>query len=98
MNSPESDPLLWKVAGAVAGTIISLAYIRPLNIRDAISRAVVSMTSGVVFGFFVLEYFELSPTIEHIIASSALAALLAWFIIGMAIRLIKSYDKPPKAK
>ena len=96
MSNPENDPLLWKVIGAFLGAVISLAYLRPKNLKDALYRAFVSITCGIVFGFVLHDYFELKGTFEHWIAASAGVSILSWFVIGMIVRVLSSMDKLPK--
>jgi len=81
MEGPH-DPIFFKGLGAIIGTIAGLAYMKPRNIRDAISRVIVSMSVGFPFAFFPVEYFGWPENPERWTAGGVLMAAAAWPIAG----------------
>jgi len=97
MNGPEPpDFLIWKGAGSVVGALISLAYVKPLNLRDALARGASSVACGIIFGFVIHEYFGWPASPAHWVAASAAASLFSWTIIGVGIKILQSTTSIPK--
>ena len=94
----DQDFFVWKILVSLAGAVLSLAYFRPRNLIDAISRGVVSLLSGVIFAFIPMQYFVWDATTEHWLAASAAVALFSWVIIGALIKVISSMVKIPTIK
>lgn len=78
----KGDPELYKAAGAVAGAILPLLYVKPLNIRDAIARFVFACISGYSFYFVALDWFKWPETSNRIMAGAIIAGAVSWFIAG----------------
>jgi hypothetical protein len=91
--SPAASLWLAKMAGALAGSAISLAYLLPKGRREAALRFLASMSAGLVFGgtagLAVAKRLgvagSLSPH-ELVLMGSALSSLSIWWAIGFAIR------------
>ena len=86
---------LWmaKVAGAVGGSAISLAYILPHGRREAAARFAVGVVCGLVFGGTAglkiaseLGIENLIGPVEMVLMGSAAASLCAWWALGFAMR------------
>lgn len=92
--TPASTVWLAKIAGAVAGSAISLAYLFPKTRREAATRFLTGVTGGVVFGttagVAVAERLAISDVlsdIETVLMGAALASVSIWWAMGFAIRL-----------
>ena len=86
---------LWlaKVAGAVGGSAISLAYILPHGCREAASRFAVGVVCGLVFGGTAglkiaseLSIEAMIGPVEMMLMGSAAASLCAWWALGFVMR------------
>jgi Family of unknown function (DUF6107) len=86
---------LWmaKVAGAVGGSAISLAYILPHGRREAAARFAVGVVCGLVFGGTAglkiaseLGIESLIGPLEMMLMGSAAASLCAWWALGFVMR------------
>ena len=86
---------LWlaKLAGAVAGSAVSLAYLLPTGRREAAIRFAVGLTCGLVFGGTAGLKISTELGIEDAIGAAetalmgaAAASLFAWWALGVAIR------------
>lgn len=89
-----------RLAGAVAGAMISLVYLVPKGRREAASRFVVGLVSGLVFGSVagaaLAERFGLSGRIsatEIALAGSAAASLSAWWVLGALSRVAERFGR-----
>ena len=92
---PVSVLALWasKILGAAAGSAISVAYLLPKGRREAASRFLIGMVTGVVFGppagLMLAEHLDLSQTLsamELALMGSASASLCAWWALGVLSR------------
>ncbi|MBC2884733.1 hypothetical protein H7Q97_04860 [Ochrobactrum sp. CM-21-5] len=79
-----------KVAGAVAGSAVSLAYMLPHGKREAAIRFAVGIICGMVFGgaagVKIAETLTLGGTLgraELMLMGSAAASLAAWSALGI---------------
>ncbi|MEX0345051.1 MAG: DUF6107 family protein [Rhizobiaceae bacterium] len=84
-----------KGAGAVAGSAISLAYMLPRGRREAAARFAVGLVSGLVFGgtaglkiAAMLDLQDMLGEVELMLMGSTAASLLAWWVLGFAIRAL----------
>ena len=103
MNDPgqEAWPILAKLAGALAGALISLVYLVPKSGREAVSRFVTGLVSGLVFGGATgmalaerLGVFALLTRPEILLMGSAAASLTAWWALGILARIADRYAGP----
>jgi hypothetical protein len=84
-----------RIAGAVAGAAISLAYILPAGRREAALRFAVGIVSGLTFGgvagLKIAAELGLGGQIgeaERMLIGSAVASLSAWWVLGYVMRLL----------
>lgn len=91
---------LWlaKLAGAVAGSAISLAYILPAGRREAAVRFAVGVACGLVFGgtagLKIAAELGIDKTIgdgELLLMGSAAASLSAWWALGLVSRTLQQW-------
>ena len=91
---------LWlaKLAGAVAGAAISLAYILPSGRREAAIRFAVGVACGLVFGgtagLKIATELGIAPVIgngELVLMGSAAASLCAWWALGVLSRMLQQW-------
>ena len=91
---------LWlaKLAGAVAGSAISLAYILPSGRREAAIRFAVGVACGLVFGgtagLKIATELGIAPVIgsgELVLMGSAAASLCAWWALGVLSRMLQQW-------
>lgn len=85
-----------KGAGAVAGSAISLVYMLPRGRREAAARFAVGVVSGLVFGgtaglkiAVMLGLQDILDELELVLMGSAAASLLAWWVLGFALRALE---------
>ena len=90
---------LWwaKMGGAAAGSAISLAYVLPVERREAGIRFGIGLASGLVFGGTVglkiaveLGVEEHLGPYELVLMGSAAASLCAWWALGVVMRAFKA--------
>jgi hypothetical protein len=102
---PEPSMLAARIAGAVAGALVSLAYMMPRGAREAVARAIAGIVSGLVFGgpagvalaqwMGVTEM--LSPA-ETLLTGSAAASMTAWWVLGALARIADRTGRGPGLK
>lgn len=88
-----------KLVGALAGSAVSIVYVLPRNRREAASRLVVGVITGLIFGTTVGHHvairLALNETLskwEITLVGATLSSLAAWWVIGMLIRLANRYQ------
>lgn len=91
--SPAASMWLAKLAGALAGAAISLAWLLPKGPREAALRFLASISAGLVFGstagLAVAARFGIAKVLspqETVLMGSALASLSIWWAVGFAVR------------
>lgn len=91
---------LWlaKLAGAVAGSAISLAYILPTDRREAAIRFAIGVACGLVFGgtagLKIATELGIAKSIgtgELVLMGSAAASLGAWWGLGIISQVVKQW-------
>ncbi|MGU3574753.1 DUF6107 family protein [Brucellaceae bacterium C25G] len=96
--------LIWiaRIAGAVAGSAISLGYILPKGRREAAMRFAVGLICGMVFGSATgikiaekLELIESLGRAELMLMGSAVASLAAWSALGVCNRFVERLKVNP---
>ena len=82
-----------KLAGAAAGSAISVAYLLPRGRREAAARFMIGVVTGLVFGAPAglalasqLDLGEALSASERIMMGSAAASLCAWWALGVLAR------------
>lgn len=96
--SPAASEWLAKLAGALAGAAISLAYLLPATRREAGLRFAASVTAGLVFGgtagLAVAERLGIAGVLapgETLLMGAGIASLTIWWAIGFALRLAEKF-------
>ncbi|MGL4488775.1 MAG: DUF6107 family protein, partial [Rhizobiaceae bacterium] len=89
-----------KLAGAISGSAISLAFMVPVSKREAALRFAVGTVSGLLFGgvagLMLASELGLTGqigTLELMLTGSALASLCAWWGLGVAARLARQWSQ-----
>ena len=82
------DPIFIKALGSLLGAIAGLVYIKPRNIRDALSRTFISTVAGVTFYFLPIDFFGWPKDSERIIAGALLVSFAAWPLAGVLFKWI----------
>lgn len=91
-------------AGAIAGSSVSLVYFFPKQRHEAISRLIVGVVTGLVFGATVgeklveLMALDVHPTaLEVVLMGAAASSFASWWALGILVRMIErsgsSYDQ-----
>ncbi|KQT88231.1 DUF6107 family protein [Aurantimonas sp. Leaf443] len=95
-NEPLSELAFWtaRLAGAAAGSAISVAYLLPHTRREAATRFLIGVVTGLVFGppagLMLAERFGIDGVLslaEVSVMGSAAASLSAWWALGILSRL-----------
>ena len=90
---------LWaaKAGGAVAGSVISLAYVLPAGRREAALRFGIGLASGLVFGGTAGVKIAVELGIEDslgpyelVLMGAAAASLCAWWALGLIMRAFRT--------
>lgn len=96
--------LVWfaKIAGAVAGSAVSLAYMLPNGKREAGIRFAVGIICGMVFGgaagVKIAETLSLEPLLgraEVMLMGATAASLAAWSVLGILKRFSERVKHAP---
>ncbi|NRB31533.1 MAG: hypothetical protein HRU27_13150 [Rhizobiaceae bacterium] len=100
--------MLWlaKVLGALMGSIVSLAYVMPRGRREALSRLLVGVVTGLIFGGTAgvkladtMGLLGKISTFEFTLMGATLASLSAWWGLGALQRVLERWspsDDNPK--
>lgn len=84
------NPEYYRILGAVAGAILPLLYIRPINIRDALARFFFAAIVGYAFYFVALDWFGWPEIPRRIMAGAIISGAVSWFIAGsLIVRVVK---------
>lgn len=86
---PES--VLIKGLGSLAGTILALVFIVPKTVSGFIRRTVASLIGGIVFGPVIHVYLAWPTVWEHLVASSAIASFLSWWVMGPIVTVARKW-------
>lgn len=85
-----------RLAGAIAGSAVSVAYMLPDTKREAAIRFAVGILCGVTFGsaagIMLAEKLDLPESFgksELMLTGSALASLAAWSALGIFFRFVE---------
>ena len=92
------DAVLWlaKAAGALAGSLVSLAYLMPRGRREAFLRLGVGMVTGLVFGgtagVKLADWLGLLDRVEPVevaLMGAAACSLMSWWGLGALERTME---------
>lgn len=89
--------LLAKVIGSLAGALMALAILPPKTAREFMMRLAVSGAGGFIGAPVLIAYFEWPGDGDFVLASSAIAAFVTWWLGGAIIRAARNWTPPPKA-
>ena len=91
--TPFSEVWIAKLAGAVAGSAISLAYVLPKGKREAAARFLTGISAGIVFGLpaghWLSQYLGITEYLDEFelaLMGAAFASLSIWTALGLALR------------
>lgn len=96
MSELGPDAGFWgaRIAGALAGSAISLIYLLPEGRREAAGRLVTGVTTGLIFGgptgLWLARKLDLANDLsgsDVMLAGSALSSLCAWWALGILARI-----------
>lgn len=87
----ENLGLIPKLAGALAGALLSILFIEPKNLRDGAKRFFGSLIAGPLISAFVLHQTAWPPTFEFIALASAIAAFLSYPVLKTGYRVAQAY-------
>ena len=88
MEPGHHDPMIYKAMGSLIGTVAGLVYIKPRNLRDAISRTFVSLAAGMLYYFVPIDYFGWDYDNEKTLAGAALVAFVSWPLAGLVFKML----------
>lgn len=94
MEKPPTDPEHYKFLGSLVGTVASLLYFWPPNIKEVLRRGAFSYLAGCVFYFAPAEFFNWEISAMHVLGGGALISFLAWPLAGVIVWAAKSRAKP----
>ncbi|WP_276118784.1 MULTISPECIES: DUF6107 family protein [Pararhizobium] len=95
-----NDPGLWaaKGIGAAAGAAVSLIYMLPKSKREAASRFFTGLSCGLIFGgpagLWIVAELDIAGSLsgaEVMLTGSAASSLVAWWVLGVAVRLAERW-------
>ena len=99
-----NDPGLWaaKGIGAAARAAVSLIYMLPKGKREAASRFFTGLSCGLIFGgpagLWIVAKLGIAGSLsgaEVMLTGSAAASLLAWWVMGAAVRVAERFGRRP---
>lgn len=89
-----------KLAGALAGAMISLIYLLPQTHREAACRFLTGLIAGLVFGSAsgaaLAQYFGVGGVLsapETVLMGSAASSLSAWWVLGALSRIADKFGR-----
>lgn len=95
----------FKLAGAVAGSAISVAYLLPTGRREAAVRFLAGIVTGLVFGgpagLVIAQQLDLDTRlslVELTVIGSAAASLCAWGALGVLTRFADGLFAKPETR
>jgi len=91
MSDPISTPLMAKLISGLsglAGGVSFMAFYRPKNVWDAAVRSGMSVTTAIVFAPVLIEYLQLSNSMDVLIASSVALGFCSWSILSAIARFL----------
>jgi Family of unknown function (DUF6107) len=92
-------------AGAIAGSSVSLVYFLPKERHEAVSRLIVGVVTGLVFGpsagekLVELMALNVHPAaFEVVLMGAAATSFASWWALGMVVRLLQQKGSAPDQK
>jgi hypothetical protein len=103
--TPAISEWIARGAGAIAGSSVSLVYFLPKERHEAVSRMIVGIVCGLVFGPSVgeklIEFMalEVHPSAAEVVLMGAAATSFAsWWALGILVRMLENRSKAPDQK
>ncbi len=103
----EAVPALWgaKILGALAGSLVSVAYVMPRGRREAATRLLVGLVAGLVFGSTagvkmadMIGLLGKISAFEITLMGATLSSLCAWWSLGTLQRIVERWSGYPMKK
>jgi hypothetical protein len=90
---PESQmaDLIAKLLGSFFGAALALVFVPPRTKSGFVRRATASLIVGIVFASYVREWAGFAQDWEGLVSASCLAAFVAWWAMGSAIRIVRLF-------
>ena len=92
-------------AGAIAGSSVSLVYFLPKQRHEAVSRLIVGVLTGLVFGpsagekLVEMMALEVHPAaFEVVLMGAAATSFASWWALGMLVRMLEQNGSAPDKK
>ena len=92
-----------RVIGSLAGSAISLVYMLPKGRREAAGRFLTGVACGLIFGdptgLWLARKLDLLTSLapeDIVLAGATAASLLAWWSLGLLVRLLDRYGARPR--
>lgn len=102
MSDPFMPTVMAKVAsgaGGFVGGATFMAFYRPKGVWDAAIRSSVSTASAIIGSLPLLQWFEITITVDHLIAAGAVIGFCSWSVLSLVARtLLKIQDEKTTIK
>jgi hypothetical protein len=92
-------------AGAIAGSSVSLVYFLPKERHEAVSRLIVGVVTGLVFGpsagekLVQIMALDVHPAaFEVVLMGAAASSFASWWALGVIVRLLEQNGSAPDKK
>jgi hypothetical protein len=92
-------------AGAIAGSSVSLVYFLPKQRHEAVSRLIVGVLTGLVFGpaagekLIEMMALDVHPAaFEVVLMGAAATSFASWWALGMLVRMLEQKGSAPDRK
>jgi hypothetical protein len=85
--------LALKFSGAFAGAVLALVFLPPKSRGEFVRRAVLSLIAGLIFADPLRDWLKWPETWQMDLAAATAVAMLSWFVIGAAVRIIGSWKQ-----
>ncbi|MDO3441304.1 DUF6107 family protein [Agrobacterium sp. V1] len=104
MSEFANEAGIWaaRITGAVAGAGVSLVYLLPKSKREAASRFITGVSCGMIFGgpigLWIVQQLDIAGALsgrEIMVAGSAAASMMAWWGLGVMVRVASHYGTRP---
>lgn len=97
MNGLLGDGALHRLIGAVAGTLVSLAYMLPKSRSQLWRRAFVSLLTGLAAAGAIADKLNLPENHEGIMSAAFLGAVGAWGALAALSKITRAWQGPKAA-
>ena len=87
ITMPAMTKLIAGLGGLIGGTAF-MAFYRPCNVWDAAIRSGLSVTSAIVGVGPIIDYFNIAPTSDNVMAIAAAIGFCSWSILSLTARFL----------